>query len=111
MFRISRDNMFSEMEETYKKINEKISVTSNSEVDVYKEKLDQVIKKKHLINIVEGILKAKGITDVVIVPTDENYNVLVELEEPLTASQVSLIQYIVSEEFKVAAKNIKIIEK
>ena len=110
-FRMSRDNMLSELEETYKNLSESVTAVSNSDVNVYKEKLDNVIKTKHLINIVEGILKAKGITDIVIVPTDDNYNVMVELDEPLTSAQVAMIQQIIEEEFKIDAKNIKIIEK
>lgn len=109
-FRMSRDNMLSELEETYKNITENVTTASSDEVRIYKEKLDEVIKRKHLINIVEGILKAKGITDIVIVPMEENYNVLVELDEPLTSAQVSMIQHIIEEEFKISPKNIKIIE-
>jgi len=109
-FKISRDNMLSELEETYKNLTESTTV-SGKEVNIYKEKLDEVIKKKHLINIVEGILKAKGITDIVIVPTDDNYNVMVELEEPLTKTQASMIEQIIKEEFKITSEKIKIIQK
>jgi len=110
-FRMSRDNMLSELEATYKELSENVISASNDNVNVYKEKLDNVIKTKHLINIVEGILKAKGITDIVIVPTDDNYNVMVELDEPLTKAQVAMIEQIIEEEFNIDAKNIKIIEK
>jgi len=109
-FKISRDNMLSELEETYKNLTESTTVSGN-DVNIYKEKLDEVIKKKHLINIVEGILKAKGITDIVIVPTDDNYNVMVELEEPLTKTQASMIEQIIKEEFKITSEKIKIIQK
>lgn len=109
-FRISRDNMISELEDTYKNLVE--SVTASSEtVNVYKEKLDELVKNKHLINIVEGILKAKGITDIVIIPTDDNYNVMVELDGDLTKAQVTMIQQIIEEEFKVPIEKIKIMQK
>ena len=109
-FRMSRDNMISELEETYESLAKSTTASSN-DITVYKEKLDDIIKKKHLISIVEGILKAKGITDIVIVPTDDNYNVMVELEEPLTPAQASMIEQIIKEEFKIDSKKIKIIQK
>lgn len=106
-FRNTRDNMFSELEETYKKWSQ----TANAaEVNVYKEKVDELIKNKHMLNIVEGILKAKGITDIVIVPTDDNYNVMVELEQELTNAQVAMIQGIIEQEFKISAEKIKIMQ-
>lgn len=109
-FRMSRDNMLSELESTYKELSQSITASSD-DVNVYKDKLDDIIKKKHVINIVEGIIKAKGITDIVIVPTDDNYNVMVELEEPLTNAQVAMIQQIIEEEFKTSADKIKITQK
>ena len=41
------------------------------------KKLDKIVKKKHLIEVVEGIIKAKGITDIVIVPNEDKYNVII----------------------------------
>lgn len=108
-FKTSRDNMLSELEETYRTLSQSTAVNSE-EVTMYKEKLDDVIKKKHLINIVEGIIKAKGITDIVIVPTEDKYNVMIEIDEKLTPAQVAMIEKIIEEEFKVDAKNINIIE-
>ena len=77
-YKNSRDNMFSELEATYKELLS-INVDS-SEVKVYNEKIDEIIKKKHLIEIVEGIIKAKGIEEIVIIPTDDTYNVMVTLD-------------------------------
>lgn len=108
-FKTSRDNMLSELEETYRALSQSTAVNSE-DVTMYKEKLDDVIKKKHLINIVEGIIKAKGITDIVIVPTEDKYNVMIEIDEKLTPAQVAMIEKIIEEEFKVDAKNINIIE-
>lgn len=108
-YRNSRDNMFSELEATYKEL---VSVNvSSSEVKVYNEKLDEIIKKKHLIEMVEGIIKAKGIEEIVIVPTDDMYNVMVRLEDNLTKAQASMIEKIISEEFNVTSEKIRIILK
>lgn len=105
----SRDNMFSELEESY------TAVISNSasveEAAIYQEKLDGVIKKKHLIDIVEGIIKAKGITEIVIVPTDDKYNVMVKMDSKLTDAQANMIQKIIEDEFNVESDKIRIIEQ
>ncbi len=108
-YRNSRDNMFSELEATYKELAS-INVSS-SEVKMYNEKLDEVVKKKHLIEIVEGIIKAKGIEEIVIVPTDDAYNVIVKLDGELKKAQVAMIEKIISEEFNVTAEKIRIILK
>ncbi|MBR6689331.1 MAG: SpoIIIAH-like family protein [Clostridia bacterium] len=108
-FKITRDNMFSELEATYK---EMVNVNvSSSEVKIYNEKLDELIKKKHLIEIVEGIIKAKGIEEIVIIPTEDTYNVMIKLNGELTKAQASMIEKIISEEFNVNAEKIRIILK
>ena len=107
-FRNSRDNMFSELEENYTSVISKSA--STEEAKIYQEKLDGVIKKKHLIDIVEGIIKAKGITEIVIVPTGDKYNVMVKLDKKLTDAQSNMIQKIIEDEFNVEANKIRIIE-
>lgn len=108
-FKNTRDNMFSELEESYTDVISKSA--STEETKIYQEKLDGVIKKKHLIDIVEGIIKAKGITEIVIVPNEDNYNVMVKLEQKLTDAQANMIEKIIEEEFNVSADKIKIIEQ
>jgi hypothetical protein len=108
-YKYSRDNMFSELESTYKEL---ISINvSSSEVKVYNEKLNGIIKKKHLIEMVEGIIKAKGIEEIVIVPTEDTYNVMIRLAGNLTKAQASMIEKIISEEFNVTSEKIRIILK
>ncbi len=108
-FKNSRDNMFSELEVNYTAVISKSA--SQEEAQVYQEKLDGVIKKKHLIDIVEGIIKAKGITEIVIVPTDDKYNVMVKMDSKLTDAQANMIQRIIEDEFNVDADKIRIIEQ
>lgn len=109
-FKNSRDNMFSELEEKYEKIIES-TAASSSDVKMYSEKLDNVIKEKHKINVVEGIIKAKGIEDIVIVPTGDNYNIMVKLEKGLTKTQAAMIEKIIEDEFEIDATKIKIMEE
>ena len=108
-FKNSRDNMFSELEENYTAVISKSA--SAEEAKVYQEKLDGIIHKKHLIDIVEGIIKAKGITEIVIVPTGDKYNVMVKLDKKLTDAQANMIQKIIEDEFNVDADKIRIVEQ
>lgn len=109
-FKSTRDNMFSELEETYRAAIDSVAVTS-TEVKTYQEKLDEVVKKKHLINIVEGILKTKGIENIVIVPTEDKYNVVVKLNEKLTEAQAAMIEKIIQEEFNTSPDKVNIIQQ
>ncbi len=108
-FKSSRDNMFSELESTYKELIS-INVSSN-EVKIYNEKLDEIIKKKNLIKIVENMIKLKGIEEVVIIPNDDSYNVMIGSKSELAKSQIAMIEKLLMDEFKVNAEKIKIIVK
>ena len=58
-FTISRNNMFSELEESYSKVIE-ASSTSKEKINEYQDKLNKLIEDKHTINIVENLIKTKG---------------------------------------------------
>ncbi len=108
-FKSSRDNMFSELETTYKEL---ISVNvSSSEVKVYNEKLNELVKKKNLIKIVEDLIKLKGIEEVVIIPNENSYNVMIGGKSQPTKAQIAMIEKILTDEFNVNAEKIKIIIK
>lgn len=110
VFKSNRDNMFSELETTY---NQAINNTSTSKEDIkiYQDKLNDLVKKKHLISIVENLIKTKGITDIVIVPTNDNYKIIVKSEKKLTDTQVAIIQQIMKDELGVDANRITITEE
>lgn len=105
-FKEQRDNMFSELEETYKEVIS--SEQDNTVKEKYQEKLDDMVEKKHLINIVESLIKSKGIKNIVIVPTGENINIMVEGAEKLTDTQIAIIENIIEEEFDIQADKISI---
>ena len=108
-FKSSRDNMFSELESTSKEL---ISINvSNSEVKIYNEKLDEIIKKKNLIKIVEDMIKLKGIEEVVIIPNGDSYNVMIGSKKEPTKAEIAMIEKLLTDEFKVNAEKIKIIVK
>lgn len=106
-FRANRNDMFSELKETYSKAVEANSTSAESKSE-YQEKLDQLIKNKHAITVVEEIIKAKGIDDIVIVPTNENLNVIVADKEEITKDQIAMIQKVIEDELGFPADKITI---
>ena len=106
-FRANRNNMFSELEETYSKVIETNS-TDVKQLTEYQNKLNQLIENKHMITIVEDLIKSKGITDIVIVPTNENLNVIVSDDEEITNDKIAMIQKIIQEELDFPADKITI---
>jgi len=108
-FKTQREEMFSELEETYADaINSSIDPETKAK---YQEKIDELVSNKHLISIVEGLIVSKGIQDIAILPTGDNINVVVSLKENLSSTQVALIQKIIQDEFKIDASKITITEE
>ena len=99
--------MFSELEETYSKVIETNS-TDVKQLTEYQNKLNELIENKHMITIVEDLIKSKGITDIVIVPTNENLNVIVSDDEEITNDKIAMIQKIIHDELDFPADKITI---
>lgn len=106
-FRASRNDMFSELKESYSKAVEANSTSAEKQAE-YQEKLNELIKNKHAITVVEEIIKAKGIDDIVIVPTNENLNVIVADKEEITNDKIAMIQKIIQDELGFPADKITI---
>lgn len=108
VFKYDRDNMYSELSENYNNIikNEK---SSEVEVKEYQQKLSELIKQKNLITMVENVIKAKGIEDIVIIPTNnDNINVVIKSQEDLTNQQIAQIQQILVDQLGANANKISI---
>ena len=106
-FRANRNNMFSELEETYSNAIEANSADVK-QITEYQNKLNHLIENKHLLTIVEDLIKSKGIDDIVIVPTNENLNVIVSDNEEVTKDKIAMIQKIIEDELKFPANKITI---
>lgn len=106
-FRANRNNMFSELEETYSKVIE-TNATDVKQLTEYQNKLNELIENKHMLTIVEDLIKSKGIDDIVIVPTNENLNVIVSDNEEITKDKIAMIQKIIEDELKFPADKITI---
>lgn len=106
-FKSSRDTYFSELEESYKSAISNNLLTSE-QIKSYQDKLSELVAEKHLITTIENLIKAKNIEDIVIVPTDGKFNIVVKTEDKLTASQIAIIEKTVTDELKTESKNITI---
>ena len=58
--------------------------------------------------MVEELIKSKGIDDIVIVPTNDNLNVIVADKEEITKEQIAMIQKVIQDELKFPADKITI---
>ena len=108
VFKYDRDNMYSELSENYNNVikNEK---SSDEEIKEYQQKLSELIKQKNLITMVENVIKAKGIEDIVIIPTNnDNINVVIKSSEDLTQQQIAQIQQILVDQLGANADKISI---
>lgn len=106
-FRANRNNMFSELEESYSKVIEANS-TNTEQLTEYQNKLNKLIENKHTINIVEELIKSKGIDDIVIIPTNDNLNVIVSDKEEITQDIIAMIQKTIQDELDFPADKITI---
>ena len=108
VFKYDRDNMYSELSENYNNVikNEK---SSDEEIKEYQQKLSELIKQKNLITMVENVIKAKGIEDIVIIPTNnDNINVVIKSSEDLKQQQIAQIQQILVDQLGANANKISI---
>lgn len=111
VFKYDRDNMFSELSENYRQIITNTN-TSVDKVNEYQTQLNELLKKKNLITMVENIIKSKGIEDVVIIPTNnENLNVILRSKNEVAKEQIAQIQQIIVDQFGISANKITITVK
>ena len=108
VFKYDRDNMYSELSENYASIIKNENTTAE-QVNEYQKKLNDLITQKNLVNMVENVIKSKGIEDIVIIPTNnDNMNVVVKGKEELKEEQVAQIQQIIVDQIGVSADKISI---
>lgn len=111
VFKYDRDNMYSELSENYTNIIEN-SNSSKEQINEYQGKLDKLIEEKNLINMVENVIKSKGIKNVVIIPTNnDNINVILEDDEKIEKEKIAQIQQILVDQLGANANKITITQK
>lgn len=111
VFRYDRDNMFSELSENYSNIINNKNTNSET-VNEYQKKLNELIEKKNLINMVENVIKSKGIEDIVIIPTNnDNINIVIKSQEELKPEQIAQVQQIIVDQLGINANKLSITTK
>lgn len=107
--RLSRETMYSQMLESYRKIleNETISETQKS---VAQTEIKNINDIKNQIMICENLIKTKGIEDLVIFVNNKSISVVVRTDK-LEQEQIAQIQNIIEREMQVEISNIHISNK
>ena len=107
--KLERDNMYSQMIETYEKI-----LNSDNSLETQKQtattEITNINQTKNSIMICENLIKTKGFENVVIFVNGDSVSIIVGIKE-LKPEEVAQVQNIVSRELKVNAENIHISSK
>lgn len=104
--RIERDNMYSEMIETYEKLLSNETISGEQKASSTKE-ISNINNKKNSIMIAENLIKNLGFEDVVVFFNENSVSVIVKAEN-LKEADVAQIQNIVCRELGVKAEVVHI---
>lgn len=107
--KLERDKMYSQMLETYQKILESTSVSSEQKA-ISNQEITKINQTKNAIMIAENLISTKGFKNSVIFVNDGSVSIVVKSEN-LGQEQIAQIQNIVSRELKVKVENIHISNK
>ena len=78
--RLERDNMYSQVLDSYQKMIDSTSITNEQKAIAQKE-IKKINDNKNAIMIIENIVKTKGIEDIVIFINGESVNAVVKSEK------------------------------
>ena len=107
--KLERENMYSQMLETYQQIYNNTETSSDQKTSALNE-IENINKTKNAIMIAENLISAKGFKNVVIFVNDNSVSVIVG-EPELQQEQIAQIQNIVSRELNVDSSIIHICTK
>lgn len=107
--KLERENMYSQMLETYQQIYNNTETSSDQKTSALNE-IANINKTKNAIMIAENLISAKGFKNVVIFANDNSVSVIIG-EPELQQEQIAQIQNIVSRELNVDASIIHICTK
>ena len=107
--KLERNNMYSELLETYQEIYNNANATAEAKTDAI-AKINGINNTKNAIMIAENLILAKGFKDAVIFVNEGSVSVVVKAEE-LKQEEVAQIQNIVARELNVGAEIIHISNK
>lgn len=107
--KIDRDNMYSQMIESYQKLLNNTEI-SEAQKNIAQEEIKKINTNKNALMIAENLIKNKGFDNVIIFINTDSVNVIVGAKE-LKQEQIAQIQNIVQRELKVEIENIHISNK
>lgn len=107
--KLERENMYSQMLETYQQIYNNTETSSDQKTSALQE-IANINKTKNAIMIAENLISAKGFKNAVIFVNDNSVSVIIG-EKELEQEQIAQIQNIVSRELSVDAGIIHICTK
>lgn len=79
--KLQRENMYSQMLETYQKILENTAIPETQK-SISSQEIANINNKKNAIMIAENLIKTKGFEDAVIFVNDDSVSVVVKAEKP-----------------------------
>lgn len=107
--KMERNDMYSKSLETYQKIVDSSTISSEQK-SIAVQEIEKINKTKNSIEVAEELIKLKGFEDVVIYSNADTVSVIVRVAT-LSNTQVAQIQNIVSRELGVQVSNINISNK
>lgn len=107
--RLSRETMYSQMLESYQKILENESISSEQR-SIAQTEIKNINDTKNKIMICENLIKTKGIEDLIIFVNDQSISVIVK-GKTLEQEQIAQIQNIITREMQTDITNIHISNK
>lgn len=107
--RLERENMYSEMLESYQKILDG-STTTSKQKESAQEEIKKINDIKNAIMISENLIKTKGFEDCLVYSNDDSINVIIK-KEKLSKEDTAQIQSIIAREMNAKIANIHIMTK
>ena len=107
--KLERDNMYSEMLESYQKILDS-TTTSNKQKEEAQKEITIINNTKNAIMISENLIKTKGFEDCLIYSNDNSINIIIKKDE-LTKEDTAQIQSIIAREMNAKLESIHIMNK
>ena len=107
--KMDRDEMYSKSLETYQKMLDSGSVSSEQK-SIAMQEIEKINNTKNAIQMAEELIKLKGFEDVVIYSSNDKISVIIRIAV-LSDAQVAQIQNIVSKELGVEIRDITISNK
>ncbi len=107
--RLERDNMYSEMLESYQSMLANQNMPAEQKNTAQTE-ISNINKQKNAIMIAENLIKNKGFKDIIIFVNNESVSAVVRAEKMETAD-IAQVQSIIQRELNVSVENIHISNK